>query len=38
MLFIHTAYSKAVFTNYTDYYDYIIYYFMLKTGETKNKR
>lgn len=37
MLFIHTAYSKAVFANCTDYDDDIICYFMLKSGETKNK-
>lgn len=37
MLFIHTAYSKAVFANYADYDDYIIHYFMLKSGKTKNK-
>jgi len=37
MLFTHISCSKAVFTNYTDYDDYSIHYFMLKPGETKNK-
>lgn len=37
MLFIHIAYSKAVFANYANYDDYIIHYFMLKSGKTKNK-
>lgn len=37
MLFIHIAYSKAVFANYTDCDDYSIHYFLLELGETKNK-
>lgn len=37
MLLISIAYSKAVFAHYTDYDDYIIHYFTLKSGETKNK-